>query len=143
MTLQREVNPLPPGRYWLDVFEQPEGQTEEFLEFTRGGLVDVESTEEFPADGTTPRRTFFLFRVKEPGAVFNAEKFGFPNIAPDNIKSSADTALVPEVDATPTGPALRVALVVGAAALVVAGVVYLIKRKAGPQVVLVQGPALG
>jgi hypothetical protein len=143
LTLQREVNPLPAGRYWLDVFEQPEGQTADFLEFAQGGLVSVESSEEFAADGTTPKRTFFIFRVKAPGAVFDAQRFGFPNIAPEGIKNSADTALVPDVDPLPAGSALKVALVVGAVVLVVGGVYYLATKKSAPSVVLMQAPAPG
>lgn len=142
MTLQREVNPLPAGRYWLDVFEQPEGQTADFLEFAQGGLVSVEATEEFAPDGATPKRTFFIFRVKEPGAAFDAARFGFPNIAPESIKNSSDTALIPDVDPVPAGAALKVALAVGAVVLVVGGLYLLATKKSAP-VVLLRSPALG
>ena len=143
--LQRETNPLPPGRYWIDVADFPAGQIADFQKWASesGSLVTIETTEEHPRDeaGGIPPRAFFIFRVSPPGAFFDPKQFGFPTIADAGVKSEDDTAQVPDDDAT--GPsALKVALVVGGVALVLGAVVYFTTKRAAPTVVL-QGPGPG
>lgn len=138
MTVQRQTNPLPAGRYWLDVVEVPEGQIADFEAWARdsGSLVRVEHTEEHDADGGTPKRAFFIFRVSAPGAVFDAQRFGFPNIATDDVRTEQDTSTVRDaldaVDADAGKNALRVALIVGGVGLAVGLGIYFATRTKVP-----------
>lgn len=94
MSLERR-NPLPPGRYWIDVADRPAGQVAEFRSFLEDSRVDVESEEDTPADGATPAQTFFLFKTDKPLA-FASERFGFPTIARADEHSKSDTGQVPD-----------------------------------------------
>lgn len=92
-------NPVPPGRYWLDVFP-PNIAT--ITAWTRANKnVRVVSTEFFD---TTPPRQWLMFDVASP-VQFDQLTFGFPTVvkqAPDvakdgkpidtKVKTSADTA---------------------------------------------------
>lgn len=88
-------NPLPPGRYWIDVADRPPGQVVEFRSFLEDSRVDVESEEETPADGPTPAQCFFLFKTDKPLA-FASDRFGFPTIAKTSDHSKSDTGQVPD-----------------------------------------------
>jgi hypothetical protein len=92
-------NPVPPGRYWLDVFP-PNIAT--VTAWTRGNkTVRVVSSEFFD---TTPPRQWLMFDITEP-TQFDQLTFGFPtvvkqasSVAKDGkpidtkVKTSADTA---------------------------------------------------
>lgn len=90
MTQVKQTNPLPLGRYWLQV-EKP--QFEEWFEWLSdmGKSVKVTQTEEFPD------HLFTLFEVKSNAAFFPAERFGFPNKADSNVKNESDVVQAPEV----------------------------------------------
>lgn len=87
--MQRE-NPLPAGRYWVDVFEADQPAFRLWLE-SHSGPVKVVSTESHPADGGGPARDWYLFEVAEP---VPWEGPGFPTIA-TNVTSSDDTVQKP------------------------------------------------
>lgn len=92
MSIERR-NPIPPGRYWIDTFDPDIG---DFAEWAKNSpQVSVIASELH--DDEKPKRQWVLFAVKEPGAVFEATKFGFPTIAGEDVKSSDDTVQKPEV----------------------------------------------
>jgi hypothetical protein len=87
MALQRKTEPMPEGRYWIDLFEplavgRPDARAS-FDRWTSGpakGKVRVETIEEFPRDGDTKARRFVIFRVLEPVGGFPSKDVGFPEI---------------------------------------------------------------
>lgn len=97
-------NPLPVGRYWVDVFDlvstapATKGQNEQtaFRAWLRrnAATVKVERTQSFD---TEPARDFYIFKVV---ASTPWEGPGFPTIAPSGVQSSDDTVtkLPPEKD---------------------------------------------
>jgi hypothetical protein len=93
-------NPLPPGRYWVDVFPPHLDTFAAWLK-THGptsgggdGSVTVEETETFEgaSDGSMPPRDFYIFDVSAP---VNWEGPGLPTVATPNIKASDDTVQKP------------------------------------------------
>jgi len=103
-------NPLPPGRYWQDIFAKQEPAWLKWWSHNAqpGGPVVVEKAEVYWADplrsgewlpdalkpanaGTIPDRRWFLFRVEQP-VDWPAVDMGFPTIADETIQTSADTA---------------------------------------------------
>lgn len=89
MSLQREVSPIPPGRYWILV-ESPD--IRDFDDWLRDmhGAARVEVAE---LDTTPGQRAhqFIIFRVPEGRMPFlNALQFGFPSFAPASITSKQD-----------------------------------------------------
>jgi len=122
-------NPLPPGRYWQDIFKPQFSAFDNWLVRNRDHL-DVLTTEHFDAPGIeitdpagfgTTERQWILFRVIEP---VKWEGPGLPTIATDDIRSSGDTErptddIVPPNDA---GGIFKVAAL-AAGAIVLAGVV--------------------
>jgi hypothetical protein len=89
MALQRQVEPIPPGRYWI-IVESP--NIRDFDDWIRDmhGAVRVETVEL----DTTPRQPahqFIIFRVPEGRMPFlNPHQFGFPSFAPASVTSSQD-----------------------------------------------------
>ena len=105
-------NPLPPGRYWQDIFEK------QGLDWTAwvqpkiaDGSVVIEKVERFTIDplhdgswlpaplqpdnfAAIAPRVWVLFHVTRP-VEWPAVKLGFPTIADDAVKTSADTATNP------------------------------------------------
>lgn len=86
--IQREVSPIPPGRYWILV------SSPNILDFTQWlkdmhGAVRVEASS---LDQTRGRANeFVIFRVPEGRAPFlNALQFGFPNFAPPEVTQRGD-----------------------------------------------------
>lgn len=104
MALERR-NPLPRGRYWVDVFDlvstHPATDGENMQAAFRNWLarnadtVRVESTQSFD---TEPARDFYIFRVLDP---VSWEGPGFPEIATDGVQSSADTTQRPDPEQDP------------------------------------------
>ena len=138
MALERR-NPVPPGRYWVDVFDQvsthpaTHGQNTQtaFRDWLRrnAATVQSESTQSFD---TEPPRDFYIFRVLAPTLW---EGPGFPEVAPASVQSSADTAQRPDPEKDPLdqlgdalgsagsqASALVFAVAVGAGALVLVNV---------------------
>lgn len=93
------TEPLPVGRYWIDVFVEPFANRSIWDVWLQNALmtdsVHVEVTEHRPADSGGPARDFFIFRVKKPLGWMIAEYVGWPNTAPSGIKSSDDTVQKP------------------------------------------------
>lgn len=89
MALQREVSPIPPGRYWILV-ESPD--IRDFDDWLRDmhGAARVESVS-LDAPAGQRASQFIIFRVPEGRMPFlNAHQFGFPSFAPPNIQSRQD-----------------------------------------------------
>lgn len=94
------TNPLPPGRYWLDVSDTPKAATvDEWNDWheANASKVSVETTEETPAEHGNPRRLFVIFKVSSP-VFFPAGNFGFPQVAGPNVHSEQDVFGAPEPD---------------------------------------------
>lgn len=83
MAIERR-NPLPTGRYWVDVFDPHRRAFKEWLEDNH---VTVEQTKEYETN--TPLGTWYLFSVSEP---VQWEGPGFPTIADASVQSHDDTA---------------------------------------------------
>jgi len=120
VTLERR-SPLPKGRYWADMFVQPDfdqvAAMNEWLTANRG-VVRLESSQSFDSD---PPRTWYLFEVTGgPGGTFLPEwvGIGFPTIATADVHSSDDTVQKPDPEG---GPAWGFGLIlVGAGLLALA-----------------------
>ncbi|HUL81658.1 MAG TPA: hypothetical protein VL131_05925 [Gammaproteobacteria bacterium] len=101
MSEQRQTNPLPIGRYWVDVSDTPKAPTlvDDFGAWADSNTskVHVETTEETPAEHGNPRRLFAIFSVSAP-VFFPAANFGFPNDAPPNVHSEQDVFGAPPPD---------------------------------------------
>ena len=90
----REVSPLAPGRYWLDLTGEA---SDDFTEWVRdmAGAVRVESTEEDVQ--SEPPSLFVIIVVPEGREPFlPAERLGFPHTAPPNIKFRRDVTQRPD-----------------------------------------------
>ena len=104
MALERR-NPVPAGRYWVDVFDQTsthpatKGQNTQtaFRDWLRrnAATVKIDSTQSFD---TKPARDFYIFRVTAPTLW---EGPGFPEVAPAAVQSSADTVQRPDPEKDP------------------------------------------
>jgi len=90
-------NPVPPGKYWVDVFEQDSPTFYDWLAANRGS-VRVESTESFPSNEGGPAREWYLFTVSAP-VQWNGP--GFPTIAGPAVTSSTDTTQRPDPEKDP------------------------------------------
>jgi hypothetical protein len=86
------ANPLPPGRYWVDVFETDSPNFSTWLAANKGA-VSIVSTEHFDANAGGPARDWVLFQVSTPVAWQGP---GFPTIADASVTSSSDTAQRPD-----------------------------------------------
>lgn len=89
----REVSPLAPGRYWLDLVNEARG---DFLEWVKemAGAVRVESTEEDAGDAPSLFVIFIVPDGREP--FLPADRLGFPHKAPPNVKFRRDTLSRPD-----------------------------------------------
>ena len=88
MALERR-NPLPVGRYWIDVAAGKALELDGFFK-SHAARVHVENTEE------SGEVTFYIFSVSEPVPWF-AVNFGFPTVAGPNIHSKADAVQSPDL----------------------------------------------
>lgn len=87
--LQREVSPIPPGRYWILV-ESP--NIRDFDDWLRDmhGAARVEAVS-LDAPAGQRASQFIIFNVPQGRMPFlNALQFGFPSFAPPNIQSRQD-----------------------------------------------------
>lgn len=96
MAMMRD-NPLPIGKYWVDVFEKDSGAFRAWLANNQSGIT-VEKTENFLPRGDYPGRTWYLFQVTSPTPWLGP---GFPTIADDGVHTSPDT-----VDRPPPPPSV-------------------------------------
>lgn len=109
-----KTNPLPPGRYWIDIF--PPGVAS-WVGWSGGNLnsVSVEKTEIYqgttklmtflgwiypwvpnladPANTPQPDRAFVIFNVSAPTPWTIAETVGYPNNAPKGIVNTSDDTI--------------------------------------------------
>jgi hypothetical protein len=112
-------NPLPVGRYWIDLFGD---KRQVFTDWQRQNrdTVKVRETEDHPDE--SPPHTFFIFEVLGPdasgqlGAPHFPDELGFPNIATADIQSEQDTVSKPDVE-QPSGQAIATGSIVFGALL--------------------------
>lgn len=81
-------NPLPAGRYWLDVANAKAPIFDGWLEAFKAS-ARVENTE------ASPETQFYIFSTTAP-LVWLGPVLGFPTIAPASIRSKADTVQRPD-----------------------------------------------
>jgi len=97
--LERKT-PLPPGRYWIDVFGDLRAP---FHAWAKGHYPDVvvttvQSFEKAPIRDDhvgNKARDFVIFEVKKP-VPWHAPTFGFPTIATKDVQSEQDTGDTPK-----------------------------------------------
>lgn len=91
------TNPLPAGRYWVDVFAPQEDAFQAWLQKNKANVA-VTTTETFdPIDGY-PGRVWRLFEVSAP---VTWEGPGFPTIAGADVQTAADTVQRPDPQKDP------------------------------------------
>lgn len=86
------TNPLPAGRYWVDVFSPDADAFGAWLSSNKA-TVHVVATEHFEKNDAGPPRDWYLFQVLAPTPWAGP---GFPTIAAPTVTSSSDTATRPD-----------------------------------------------
>jgi hypothetical protein len=120
MALQREVSPIPPGRYWIIVNGPSIADFDAWLRDMRGSVrvetVSLDSSKRGQAS------QFIIFRVPEGRFPFlNAVQFGFPSFAGPEITSVQDVVQLP-VEKNPEDVAVDVIRKAGETAESLAGI---------------------
>lgn len=90
MAIERR-NPVPPGKYWVDVFEPHIADFRTWLS-SNSESVSVDKTENYLADGDNPAHNWYLFTVHTD---IKWEGPGLPTIADENVHASTDTSEKP------------------------------------------------
>lgn len=91
---ERQVSPIPPGRYWIMVLGGNIPEFDSWLADMAGAVV-VESSS-LDQDARPPAQ-FIIFHVPPGRSPFlNAIQFGFPNTAPPGVRFVQDVEQVPE-----------------------------------------------
>lgn len=94
MALQREVSPIPPGRYWIIVESPNIRDFDTWIRDMQGG-VRVEAAS-LDARAGQKASQFIIFNVPQGRMPFlNALQFGFPSFAPPSITSREDVINLP------------------------------------------------
>ena len=89
MALQREVSPIPPGRYWIIVESQNIRDFDTWLRDMQGAVRIEAASLDAPAGQKASQ--FLIFNVPQGRMPFlNAQQFGFPNFAPPSITTRED-----------------------------------------------------
>ena len=99
MAEQREVSPIPPGRYWITVLGRD--NMADFDAWIRDmhGAVSIEASS--LDQQANPPVQFVIFNVPAGRMPFlNAHQFGFPSFAPPNVTSIQDVEQSPPVPST-------------------------------------------
>lgn len=99
MAQQREVSPIPPGRYWITVLGRD--NMADFDAWIRDmhGAVRIEASS--LDQEANPPVQFVIFNVPEGRMPFlNPHQFGFPSFAPAEVKSVQDVEQSPVVPGT-------------------------------------------
>ncbi len=91
-------NPLPPGRYWLDVYGDNRDHFIEWLKSAGIENVRVLKFEQHPEEANG--HDWHLFEVVKPTA-FPHQIFGSPTIAEAHVDEMTDTEHVPPPDSPP------------------------------------------
>jgi hypothetical protein len=126
MKLERR-NPIPPGRYWIDVIgkENIDDFGAWIIEM-QGAVRLVTSTEDTESE---PPQLWALFEVPEGRSPFlDQQKFGFPTTAPEGVKNKEDTEQGGDDDDDGAGDvskAIKILAVVGVALAATVGLVLL------------------
>lgn len=92
MALERQ-NPLPVGRYWVDILQKHVPDFNDFLRTMNRGIMVEQTKEHLTASGGGV--TSYLFRNSNPLVPWDSTKFGFPNIA-TGITDLDQTGQVPD-----------------------------------------------
>lgn len=125
MALQREVSPIPPGRYWILVDSPNIRDFDAWLREMRGA-VRVETTSLDTSQGPGKASQFIIFRVPEGRMPFlNAQQFGFPSFAGPEVQSVQDVVQVP-LEKNPEDVAVDVIRKAGESAEAFAGIVPIV-----------------
>jgi hypothetical protein len=98
------TNPIPAGRYWVDVFGFNIPLAAAWFKGMSGLGVHVNATEHFPSTEVPEVRDWYLFTytpVNGVPVVWDQKTFGFLTIAGPEVKSSADTASTPPLPLDP------------------------------------------
>lgn len=96
MAQQTQVEPIPPGRYWITVLGRD--NMADFDAWIRDmhGAVQIEASS--LDQEANPPVQFIIFRVPEGRMPFlNPHQFGFPSFAPPNVTSIQDVEQSPVV----------------------------------------------
>lgn len=96
MAQQREVSPIPPGRYWITVLGRD--NMADFDAWIRDmhGAVQIEAAS--LDQQANPPVQFVIFNVPAGRMPFlNPHQFGFPSFAPPNVTSIQDVEQSPVV----------------------------------------------
>lgn len=99
MAQQREVSPIPPGRYWITVLGRD--NMADFDAWIRDmhGAVQIEAAS--LDQQANPPVQFVIFNVPAGRMPFlNPHQFGFPSFAPPNVTSIQDVEQSPVVPGT-------------------------------------------
>lgn len=99
MAQQREVSPIPPGRYWITVLGRDNmADFDAWLRDMHGAAqVEASSLDQ----EANPPVQFVIFNVPAGRMPFlNAFQFGFPSFAPPNVTSIQDVEQSPVVPGT-------------------------------------------
>jgi hypothetical protein len=143
--VQVRTNPLPAGRYWIDVFGVENVKDFGAWVTEMAGAVRTEQVEENPE--ADPPSLFAIFVVPDGRSPFMPfEKFGFPTTAPASVKSKDDTEHGPddEDESSDFGKAVKVLAVVGVALAATVGVYLLVAWTEGKKArLLAEGPVSG
>lgn len=133
-----KTEPLPIGRYWIDIFGTDDVQTFTKWHAFNAEFVKIEKTEHYEANaesGAPEGGDFVIFNVSQPVAWGLAPEIGWPSTAGTEVQSAKDTIDRPPPE-TPfweeagTGKiAGWVPWVVGGAVLVIGGGLVLVAVK--------------
>jgi hypothetical protein len=74
-------NPLPLGRYWVDIRKEYVPDFTELLRIVGRGIVVMQNREREDPFSTAGGNTGYLFEVRDPLIPWDSTKFGYPNIA--------------------------------------------------------------
>ena len=93
MAIQRKIDPLPPGRYWITIQGQAKQAEFDRWLFSQSGAVKVEVCS---LDDGSPSTEFVIFRVPEgQKPFFPPGVFGLPSTAPEGVRTLDDVLHAP------------------------------------------------
>lgn len=132
MAIERR-RPLPPGRYWADIFPQNRVMWDAWVKLAgESGALHGEVSEHFDATDGAPEHDFVIFVTNRELAWSDSDMGFAPNVAGSDVHSSNDTAQKPPpipsaVDQISSGiDSLKSAVAVGVGVAVAAVVVVLL-----------------
>lgn len=130
-TVQRQISPIPPGRYWVDLVGRP--SIEDFQAWIRdmqgAAVLEVWQPEQAPAGiGLWAELAFAIFVVPPGRQPFFPPHLGYPSFAPAGVRRRED--VIPPPTPEPLIPPWVNPLTAGASAgaLLMLLVVLALKR---------------